>query len=252
VTRVIHDDVQAMVSPGEVDERALVEHHEAVARSVREKIIEGRFFDELGQHEYLRPLFWAVCILRSFILTPLRHFTVGFIDGEYEEKPGGFYLDAIRDMQETTLVQWSSAAGGYMLDPVVRKIMAKNLLMTDRDEFRRRHQEAVRLYDRWIEQYPRNAVGYLIERTFHRYWALQVTEGERQITRALVAEFDRILAQVGEEPDVQWDLPDMAVALSEELVQDEELAELLPADAYKRLVQRAEQFREALRGSSWY
>lgn len=234
------------LAPEGIDEHALEKNRDVIAEIVKTKVIEGRFFNELRDHDYLKPLLWAVCILRKFNPTPLRHFTASFIDGEYEQKAGGFYLDAIRDMQDTTLVQWNSAAGGYTLNPVVRKIMAKNLSVRQPTEFQQRHQEAVGLYDHWIEQFPRNAVGFLIERTFHRNWALQAEE--TQIGDTLVSEFDRILGEVGKHPDVQWDLPDMAVALNEELTKDEELKEAISREAFEKLMERAERFREKFRG----
>ena len=245
-SKVIFKELQKR-SPEGIDEHTLEKNKDVIAEIVK-KVIEGHFFDELGKHDYLEPLLWGVCILRKFNPTPLRHFTVSFIDAEYEQKPGGYYLDAIRDMQDTTLVQWSSAAGGYVLDPVVRKIMATNLSMRVPSEFRRRHQEAVKLYDDWIKQFPRNAVGFLIERTFHQNWALRDGKTQQEIGDTLVSEFDRILKGVEKHPDVQWDLPDMAAALNEELDKDEELMEVTSEDAFEKLRERAERLREKFRG----
>lgn len=232
-----------------IDTQTLETNQNIIAEIVHTRVIEERFFDELGDHDYLKPLLWAVCILRKFNPTPLRHFAVSFIDGEHAQWPGGFYLDAIRNMQATTLVQWNSAAGGYALDSVIRKIMAKNLAMQDPGEFRRRHQEAVRLYDNWIEQFPRNAMGFLIERTFHRNWVLQQDKTRRKVGSLLYSEFDSLLSRVEKHPDVQWDLPDMAVALQEELVKDRELQEVIPKETFKKLEARAEQFHRNFRGS---
>ena len=247
-SKVIFKELQELIPEG-VNEHTLEENQDIVAEIVKSKVIEDHFFDELGEHGYLEPLLWGVCILRKFNPTPLRHFTVSFIDAEYEQKPGGFYLDAIRDMQDTTLVQWSSAAGGYVLNPVVRRIMAKNLSMREPTEFRRRHQEAVKLYDKWIEHFPRNAVGFLIERTFHRTWTLQDGKTQREIGKTLISEFDQKLQSIGKHPDVQWDLPDMAAALNEELAKDEELMEVVSKDTFDKLKERARRFREQFRGS---
>jgi hypothetical protein len=246
-SKVIFKELQKL-TPGCIDEHTLEKNRDAIAEIVKDEVIEDRFFDELGEHDYLKPLLWGVCILRKFNPTPLRHFAESFIDAEYEQKPGGFYLDAIRHMQDTTLAQWSSAAGGYTLDPVVRKIMAKNLSMREPREFQRRHREAVRLYDNWIEQFPRNAVGFLIERTFHRNWALQDGKSQQDVGKMLVSEFGRILKDVEKHPDVQWDLPDMAAALNEELTKDEELKEVISEDAFEEIEEHAERFREKFRG----
>lgn len=246
-SKMIFKELQRLAPEG-FDEHTLEKNWDVIAEIVKSKVIEGRFFDELGKYSYLKDLLWGICILRKFNPTPLRHFTVSFIDAEYEQKPGGYYLDAIRDMQDTTLVQWNSAAGGYALDPVVRKIMAKNLSMRDPAEFQQRHQKAVELYDNWIKQFPRNATGFLIERTFHRNWALRDGKTQREIGDTLVSEFDRILNDVEKHPDVQWDLPDMAAALNEELDKDEELMEVISGDAFEKLKEHAERFREKFRG----
>ena len=249
-SKAIFKELRKLVaSPELLDERVLEENLDTIKEVILHEVTEKQFFSELGEHDYLKPLLWGICILRKFNPTPLRRFTVQFIDAEYEQKPGGFYLDAIRDMQDTTLVQWSSAAGGYILGPVVRRIMAKNLYMREPEKFHRWHREAVALYDGWIEQYPRNAVGFLIERTFHRAWALRANgKTEQEISNALVTEFSRILRTVEKHPDVQWDLPDMASALSEELDKDEELKETIPEHTYGELANQAQQFLEKFRG----
>lgn len=249
-SKAIFKELLRLVNDPElIDECVLEENLDTIKEIILHEVIEKQFFGELGEHDYLKPLLWGICILRKFNPTPLRHFTVHFIDAEYEQKPGGFYLDAIRHMQDTTLVQWSSAAGGYILGPVVRKIMAKNLYMQEPAKFRQWHQEAVALYDGWIEQYPRNAVGFLIERTFHRAWALRADgKTEPEIGDTLFLEFGRILKTVEKHPDVQWDLPDMASALNEELDKDEELKETIPERAYGELMNQAQQFLEKFRG----
>jgi len=249
-SKAVFKGLRKLVASSELlDERVLEENLDIVKEVILDEIIEKQFFGELGKNVYLKPLLWGICILRKFNPTPLRHFTMHFIDAEYKQKPGGFYLDAIRDMQDTTLVQWNSAAGGYILGPVVRRIMAKNLYMREPEKFRQWHQEAVALYDGWIEQYPRNAVGFLIERTFHRAWALRADgKTEQEINNTLVTDFSRILKTVAKHPDVQWDLPDMASALSEELDKDEELKETIPENAYGELVNQAQQFLEKFRG----
>ena len=249
-SKAIFKELRKLVAgPELLDERVLEANLDTIKEVILHEVIEKQFLGELGEHNYLEPLLWGICILRKFNPTPLRHFTVQFIDAEYEQKPGGFYLDAIRDMQDTTLVQWNSAAGGYILGPVVRRIMGKNLYMREPEKFLRWHREAVTLYDGWIEQYPRNTVGFLIERTFHRAWALRADgKTEQEISNTLVAEFSRILKTVERHPDVQWDLPDMASALSEELDKDEELKETIPEDAYSELVNQAQQFLEKVRG----
>jgi hypothetical protein len=216
------------------------EQQSEIAKLVREQVIDVRFLGELGEHEYLRELLWAVCILRKFNPTPLRDFASTFVPDRYKQESGSFYLNAIRDMQDTTLVQWDSAAQGYTLAPVVRRIMAKNLAMRKPAEYRRRHQRAVQLYDQWIERLPRTAVGLLLERTFHRYWDLSFDPGRPEVKETLIAEFNEKLDLVWKHPDVQWDLPDMAVALEQELERDGELREVLTPEVFARIEECAQ------------
>jgi hypothetical protein len=249
-SKAIFKALRKLVASSELlDERVLEANLDTIKETILHEVIENQFFGELGEHDYLKPLLWGICILRKFNPTPLRHFTIHFIDAECEQKPGAFYLDAIRDMQDTTLVQWSSVVGGYILGSVVRRIMAKNLYMREPEKFRRWHREAVALYDDWIEQYPRNTAGFLIERTFHRAWALRANgKTEQEISNKLVTEFSQTLRTVEKHPDVQWDLPDIASALSEELDNDEELKETVPEDAYSEFMNQAQQFLEKFRG----
>lgn len=232
----------------------VVTQEEAIRDTVYRQVVANHLLREIpeAQREILEPLLWAICILRKFNPTPLRHFAIQFLDADYDQRPGGFYLDIIRELQDSTLVQWSSAHSGYILHPVLRRVMAKNLLMRDRDEFRRRHEEAIGLYDGWIRQFPRNAASYLLERTFHKAWALHAAWEEPptpQVHDTLVNEIQELLSEVESHPEVQWDLPDVASALQEELEKDMELREIVGEKTYETLTQLVGQLVARVGGS---
>jgi len=222
---------------------------EDIRLTVDNRVIEYRFLRDVP--ERLKPLLRTICVLRQFNANPLRRFASEFLQtdeaGEaYADKPGIFYLDVIRDMVDTTLVYWSKAYGGYVLDPVVRKIMAKNLLMRDKAAYIARHSLAQSIYDGWIEQYPRNSGGFLIERTYHLACLLQAKGIDKaSIDQQIVDEFQGILSnKLRLNPDIAWDLPDIAAALAEELKEDDELKERISEETYQRLKEQAERFRE--------
>jgi hypothetical protein len=205
--------------------------------------------------EYLVPLLPVTYILRKFNPTPLRTFAERLLDPDipdeksrYARQTGSFYLDAIRDLQIATLAEWSSAQSGYLLAPVIRKIMAQNLRMESPDRFMRYQERARAVYDEWIQAYPRNAVSFLIERTFHRTWELIARSSlNGSVAEKVVKEFDELWTTVQKRDDVQWDLPDMAVALVEKLGEDEELRDLIPNRGYGDLLAIAMRSREQLR-----
>lgn len=195
---------------GQVDKR--------FGESVYEDIIKRKLLAEIP--EDLKPILMVAATLRKFNPTSLRRFSVAFLESEYKEKPEGFYPDAIRDMQETKLVWWSSADGGYILHPVVRKILDRNLQVREPDEFGRRHSEAARLYQEWLGKYPRNGIGFLFELMFHQAQALNV-QGRPQ--DELVGVFANNLKVLKEHPETRWNLPEMAEELTKGLDRDREL-----------------------------
>ncbi len=238
-------------APKVLDEKIITVHEDAVRDGVQHQVIK-RFLDEIRSdwRDRLVPLIDAISVLRKFNPTPLKYFAARFIGPDYEKKPVGFYLDAIRDMQATTLVEWSSSHGGYIIKPVVRKIMAKNSAMRDRDEFRRRNLEAQELYNRWLRQYPRNAVSLLIERCFHQTWVLRTdSKSPIEMRDILVKDFQAGLREVMDNPEIAPDLPDMAIALKEELERDTELKELVSGETYVGILQVADKFVQEVRGT---
>jgi hypothetical protein len=245
-SRIVIDNLLCDIPAARIDVRTFDERREAISETISAEVIDRCFLDQLGSRPDLRSLLWTICVLRKFSPTPLRHLAEGLSGGESKHWQGGLLLDAVRDLQETTLVQWDSATSEYTLDRMVRKIMAQNLAVREPAEFQRRHDEAVRLYDRWIEQFPHNAAGYLLERTFHRYWALSAT-GRPRVEYMLVSEFAERLEQVKSVPDVEWELPGVAAALRQKLDRADELRDLLSANTFGQLAHLSTEFYEEMR-----
>jgi hypothetical protein len=127
--------------------------------------------------------------------------------------------------------------------------MTKNLAMRDQEEFRRRHLKARGMYDRWLKQYPRNAVGLLIERSFHQSWLLRAdSKSPIEIRNILMMDFQAGLQEVKDNPEIASDLADMAIALKEELDRDTELKESVSEEVYAEILQAADRFVQEVRG----
>jgi len=230
-TRVIIDAFQRNGLPVTVD--ALNEHQDIIHKAVYRQFIQGRLFK--GWQQDLRLFLELTCIPRRFDVTPLKAFAGRFYpDKGYDAQPGGYYLDMIRDMQDTTLVQWSSDWGGYILLPVLRWIMAKNLSMRDPDRFKAWHKEAAAQYEEWINLYPRNAVGFLIEWAFHRAWVCRAQgQTDQEIGEMVAQEMRTRWEEIKNKPEAQWDLPEMTEMLKSR-VQDKEIATFFP-ELYQKM-----------------
>ncbi len=186
---------------------------------------------------YLRNVF----IPRKFNVSHLRFCLRRFENESYAEKADSFYLDLIARMVETKLVRWSSDHRGYILDPIVRKMMA-NLLREHKekkDEYIERHQAAIELYDSWITKYPENATSYIIEKLFHRASVMCVRGQKGALGRKLRGELKKVLNE-------DFVVIDEARSLYEELGGDEELKELIGEEIFDSLVNDVDTFSKNL------
>jgi len=208
-TRVIYDALCRLNPDAPLDHVEAQE--ENLAQSVYD-LIEKHFLASVEQPE-LRKLIWDICVLRKFNVAHLREFA-----GEAEQSEA-HYLNLIRDMVASTLVHWSSEDGGYVFDPVVRQILARNLQMRKPNQYLNQHETAAKMYEKWIQEHPRNAGDFMIELAFHRIeiWrAQQVSDNE--IASQSAKEFQGQLEQLEQNDEAQWELPDVARALDEKLL----------------------------------
>ncbi len=228
---------------------AITQHKDEVAQAVAD-VIEHFLFQEINvapslrqnlTPEIVQELLWIAAIPRKFDVTPLKAFAKQFESDK--DKAGGFYLDAIRAMQESTLVQWRSEWGGYALLPVLRRIMARNMEMREPKQFRKWHQKAMEQYQKWVEDFPRNAVSFVIECAFHHAWTLRADGAtDDEIAEKVGNAFQETWQQIAARPDVQWDLPEMVEKLEPKITQDQEIETTFPK-LYNRLVTLAEKIK---------
>ncbi len=199
-----------------------------------DRIIDGVILKEVKATD-LKTYLDNVCILRKFNASPLRFFLTRFEDESYETKADRFYLDLIAKMVETTLVRWSSAHRGYILDPTVRKMMANVLRENETGEYIKRHNTAIELYDDWIKNFPESATSFIIEKLFHLASVTLVQGQEKELGGKLQEELKKVLKE--DSLDI-----DEVLSLYEELRGDEELRELIGGKIFTSLVNQVDIF----------
>ncbi|MEE8392447.1 MAG: AAA family ATPase [Anaerolineae bacterium] len=210
-TRVIYDTLCHFNPDAPLDG---VETWEEKLVQVVYDLIEKHFFASVKQRE-LRELIWNICVLRKFNVAHLREFA------DIEEQNA---LSRINELVASTLVRWSSEDGGYVFDPVVRQILARNLQMREQERYLKQHEAAAATYERWIQKYPRNAGDFLIEWMVHQTEVWRVKgESDDEIASRSATKFQRRLDQLRDDPQAQWDLPDVARALDERLLKREDM-----------------------------
>lgn len=210
------------------------EKAEEVAAILKQKVVEA-YFLSLAE-DWLQPLLRAISVLRQFHPTTLRDFAIQFeqpgCGGKpYTEERGGFYLDAVRAMVDTTLVAWRSTLGGYALAPVMRRIMSHQSLLEDKEDFIRRNEFAAVLYERWMRTDPDRSSGFLLEWLYHRGQVLLAETGE---LTTLPDEFQTKLQELPRTLDV-------TAALYDGLEHDDELEDVL-GPTYEQLKIAAKAF----------
>lgn len=210
------------------------------AESVYKTIVEEQLLKEVPEKS--KQFLSVIASIRKFSPTLLRHFYAKFLGPEYREETETFYLDVLRDRPR--LVRWDEYERGYYLHPVVRKIMDRNLEVRDPDRFLRHHSGASELYQGWINKYPRNGIGFLLELIYHQAQTLNV---RKQPLDDLVRLFAKNLDFLETAPDNQWDLPDIAEFLFQKLGattpgEDIELAEALGPELWERIRNSAKGF----------
>lgn len=234
--RILRDElVQLSQRTGRPLDTALVrEKAEEVAAILKQKVVEA-YFLSLAEG-WLQPLLRGISVLRQFHPTTLRDFAIQFEQPgrgakPYAEERGGFYLDTVRAMVDTTLVTWRSTLGGYALAPVVRRILSHQLLLEDKEDFIRRNEFAAALYEEWMGTDPERSSCFLLEWLYHRGQVLLAETGE---PTTLPDEFQTKLQELPRTLDV-------AAALYDGLEHDDELEDVL-GPTYERLKLAAQAF----------
>ncbi|MBN1263551.1 MAG: hypothetical protein JW991_04310 [Candidatus Pacebacteria bacterium] len=205
----------------------------AVAGLVRE-IIDNEILGDLDGNDDLRSSIWSASHIRQFSAGSLRE--MRSVLGENRETGE---LELIRTMQNVGLAKWTTDVRGYVFEPTLRAIMAKNLLMTDPESYQHHQQEAMAVYENWLRTCSERGGSYLIERTFHHLkvnQAVQFLGGEEVSPGIIIEEMKRGWQILEENPDAQLSLFDITRLFFKLLTEDAELASLLGEPAYEEAI----------------
>lgn len=163
-------------------------------------------------------------------------------DSSLLQHPDSDFQDMIVAMLATNLVRWSSPHGGYILDPTVRNILNRRLLLQDPELYRDRQTSAVKLYTNWINEIPKNCGRFVIEATFHISSRSEASDLSKDL---LWHEIEELL---NKSLKVEFFELDGANFFLEELKNDDELRVMLP-ELYPKLLERAEAFHAEVKGN---
>ena len=169
----------------------------------------------------------VVALARQFDVNVLRRLLTRFVEEPFAGKSAAYFLGVVGAMVKTTLVEWSSARRGYVLDSTIRWMLALNMRLSARERYEEVNRELASLYDEWIERVPENRSGFIIERLYHEA-CLQSAQGAS--AEAIAGRLCGLLEGYLEKyyPVIEeGEMPHGLTALKEELSKDEEWKEFL-------------------------
>lgn len=183
----------------------------------------------------------AVSILRWVNIESLRR--VSEKTGLEPEGLGdGHYLDqVIGEMQAHHLLNWSSNRNCWVMDPVLRCLMAHSLEIRDPGQFVKTHQAAYDYYTSQLQKYPAYLEDYVPELAFHLGWLLKY--GDSDAARAKFTAWWKKFPPAANPPQ-----PERWEKLLVVLEQDDESRENLPETIQQLLTAKSAQYATVTKG----
>jgi len=115
--------------------------------------------------EGLRMALYAVIPLRFYRLEAIRDMCSR--QGTNEE-PDVYYLTLLRRLdQETEVVWWHRDRRAYVTSEVVRQVINRRRLLEDPSNFVFHHENAWKMYWKWVRDYPQASEDFMVEIFFH-------------------------------------------------------------------------------------
>lgn len=171
----------------------------------------------------------AVSALRYYRLEGVRHMLK--LQNK-EEQPYNYYLKLIRALeQETEYVWWNRERRAYTTSRIVRALLNQKQLLDNPDLFIQQHQQAIKMYEGWVHEYPEASEDFILEIWFHRTNIYSVTKDIKTLTQKLEEELRFALDNLSF---------DRANTLFNQFKTDPELQELLPDSLFYTLNNRLE------------
>ncbi len=205
-------------------DRSLFEQHKEMFISTLAQYIDRVLM--AGIDEKLKYAIKTIAPVRQFDVNHLSHILSEFTEDMFTSRSGAYYLNVVRDMVRTTLVQWDSGKRGYALDDTVRKMLC--LVMTFQDAARlvNIHRRAAELYGNWIQKVADNRVGFIVERLYHLVFVFRYeNRAEDEIKDTLQTELQSFITAYCLQEDGEVDMSKID-ELWHRLQDDMELADM--------------------------
>jgi len=202
------------------------EHQKRLIQELVDDLIEPQVMEDVSTD--IRRAYRVMSLARQFDVNVLRRLLTRFVEEPFAGKSAAYFLSVVGNMVKTTLVEWSSARRGYVLDRTIRWMLALNMKLTATERYQEINRELIDLYDEWIDRVPENRSGFIIERLYHGA-CLQGVQGAgaQEIADQLC---DLLKGYMKEYYSVtgKREMPPGLTALREELSKDDELMAFLP------------------------
>ena len=215
-------------------------HHQQLATVLAnyEKELLKRIEGDAGE---LRKVIHVVSPLRAYRLEALRYM-LSAQEKTTQFSSVGYHLRLLRELdQKTEIVWWSRAYRAYVTDPVARQVMNRWRLLNDKETYITRQEQAIAMYTKWANEYPRNSEEFIQEIWFHLaclYLADDTDEEEDEISTRILAWLQFARDNLSE---------DRLLILQQQLdpKHDPELCELLPEEIHTEIMQElTKRFKE--------
>jgi hypothetical protein len=155
-------------------DQAFLERHlqEFVQEGLLEHLLYGRIM--LDVSEDLKEALLIMSPLRHFTMNVVTHILPSFISSYQSITSGIGTLVVIKDMLNTTLVEWDRKKRGYSIEEPLRRIMTLALIVKSPTRFIEVHRKAAELYATWISlDSQENRRDYIVEWLLHQAYVLR-------------------------------------------------------------------------------
>ena len=141
-------------------------------------LVEGLIDDKVlaDMPVEVRQALHLIAPLRQFDVNALRHLLTHFLPDTFKERSGHYYLTMLRQMVESSVIEWDSARKGYAMDCTVRQTLAVDMQLHYPQNYSVIHEEAVGLYEDWICRILEARSRYLVEKLYHMAEVLRAKE----------------------------------------------------------------------------
>lgn len=193
---------------------------------IRRTIMKGLSKDIVAAMEIM-------CVFRVFDIGILRHVLPNFLPQRFGNYQMNDHMELLGNLEAVGLVNYISSKG-YYIDTALRKFLALNMQLTNKDQFVKLNETAVTRYDDIVHE---GGKWCFVERLYHSA-SVSLARGEKReaIGEALAQELAMYLERSCRDISDAW-------VFKKELEQDTGFAEDVP-EVYDRLCEVVDRFLE--------